>query len=359
MNKFIHKTLLLIFCFASLSNFGNLKAAEEIGEWKLKKTLRNPIPFTFITLQTNSLFLATSHGTIETWNWYSNRKEHKFNHGEHITATNISIDGRLLASAGEKNINILDLETSEVIRTFKCKNYGRDWFVSSIAISPDTKFLAVAENNQTYGLGNTLGRIIIWNLRTGKQEKELQSNATFVAFKSEKTLISTSYHDGQTTINIWNVQNNDFKNVKPSRCMSSHHAFSSDYKYFAQVGVIPNKLITEIWDLDTQNRITMTTEEYNDVRSIEFYPKNHNILLLGMPDGTINFFDCNTKNQLKTLKCGNEPINQIKFHPTNPNILAIGSENTIQIWEREESSLWKKAKEAVEDIVEMAWPAKK
>jgi WD40 repeat protein len=83
----------------------------------------------------------------------------RFRHGREITSAVFFHDGKTLATAGKDQIiRLWDSTTGQQLRRFD----GHEYFLYAVALSPDGKLMATAEQE-----------IYLWDLSTGKIIKKL------------------------------------------------------------------------------------------------------------------------------------------------------------------------------------------
>ena len=113
------------------------------------------------------------------------RKSVLSSHTDEILSLASSLDGTLLVSRSNANVNLWDVQTGGVIKTF-----GRDTSITSACISPDGTAIA---------LGTEDGAIRFWDIQTGKSrsiETHQDSEVTYITFSpidSRRFLSSSGY----------------------------------------------------------------------------------------------------------------------------------------------------------------------
>jgi len=120
----------------------------------------------------------------------------KNNSAHSVDAVAFTPNGNSVASACANNVSLWDITTGNELKTFTLNTE----FVTSIEISPDSKFIIVGSS----GFGNNTLKLL--NISTGKEEKSFIGHLNWVSSASfspnGKSIISSSF-DGTTR--RWNI----------------------------------------------------------------------------------------------------------------------------------------------------------
>lgn len=121
-----------------------------------------------IAMAVGGQFASAHHdGVVRFWDSRSKQLSHEVNdlHCDQVTSVSFARDGnRLLTTSRDNTLRLIDTRTFESVMTLQHSGYqvGFDWCKASL--SPDGAF-AVA--------GSTTGSVLLWNVMTGRLEKEL------------------------------------------------------------------------------------------------------------------------------------------------------------------------------------------
>ncbi|MDM9380810.1 WD40 repeat domain-containing protein [Chlorogloeopsis sp. ULAP01] len=209
-----------------------------------------------------------------------------------------------------------------------------DFPVSSIAFSPDGKFLVSRTDEQT---------IQQWNLENIDEPKTLlqgpSSNSlpsTIVFSPNGSCIASGTYLSRRNSVWLWNhSQNQEEKrlyekarlepDLEPGTILTV--AFSPDGQLLVG-GSKSGSLI--IWDMLSYKRVTLA-DNLSEVKTIAFTPGGE-ILISGEKDGIINIWL--PKNRLKCppLVTDLTPINSVTFS-SDGMLLAVGCDESLEIWD--------------------------
>jgi len=203
-------------------------------------------------------------------------EEQKFKIGNSITSIAFSPDGRYLAIAPrDGTVRIWDMQTYEQIGEPIRHNY----WISSVAFSPNGKYLATGSHD---------GTARIWDVQTHEQIGESlrhDDDIRSVAFSPNGKYLATGSHDG--TARIWDVQTHE-QIGEPLRHDNGIRsvAFSPDGKYLA-TGSYDGT--TRIWDTQTHEQTGEPLRHNTEVKSVIFSPDG-SLLVTGSDDGFIHIW---------------------------------------------------------------------
>ena len=257
-----------------------------------------------------------------------------------VTSVAFSPDGRYLATgSNDDTARLYDLrEKKEVISTFPESSYGR---VTSVAFSPDGS-LATGVND---------GRVMISDLNINKvmvvitHKKFITTvlpahtnKVTSVAFSSDGRYLATGSYDN--TVKIYDLKEKEIITITLNDWVYSV-AFSLDGRYLA------------IGSLDTARIYDFNTKEIIDtfvsnpvVYSVAFSP-NGRYLATGSNDGIARIYDFNTKEVIATIP-HNKGVSSVVFSPDS-KYLATGSyDNTTRLYDLD-------TKKVIDTIPQNAW----
>jgi len=157
---------------------------------------------------------------------------------ESINALTFSPDGKMLATAGMKTIELWDTQTAKLTKTLSGNTGSLQW----LAFSPDGRKLASASATTTTKDKNGAevkepGRTKIWDVETATPKLTLDESpdSRWVAFSPDGKYLaawSTGERDKDTSIKIWDISTGKLKNSltgdKQEDLWVRPTAFSSD-----------------------------------------------------------------------------------------------------------------------------------
>ncbi|MEB3215189.1 MAG: hypothetical protein VKN72_02875 [Nostocales cyanobacterium 94392] len=244
-------------------------------------------------------------------------------HSGTIWSLNFDSSGERLASAGDdKMINLIDVSSGKLLKTFK----GHSDAVVSVSFSPDQKFLASASYDKS---------VKLWSLNPpqltvleGHEDRVLS-----VAWSDDGKILASSSRDN--TVKLWQRQSNAEFETRLYKTLLGHSdrvtsvSFHPNSKILASAGY--DKTI-KLWRRDGQ--LVKTLEGHQDsVTSISFSPDGQ-LLASASVDKTVKIWNQQGK-LLKTLKGHQARVNSVRFS-TDSQVLASGSDDqTVKLWRRD------------------------
>jgi hypothetical protein len=189
-------------------------------------------------------------------------------------------DGRALAVAGYKQVEIIDPARGEVTARLT----GAAEVVRSLAYSRDGKWLAAAG-----GEPGRFGEVMMWDGATGKLAYTLRGHRDYIYqadFSPDGKLIATSSYD---------------KTVK-------------------------------LWDVASGREVATLKDHTDAVFPVRFSPDGK-LLASGAADRTVKLWDVATARRLFTLSDSLDSVLALSFHPSGKLISAAGADRIIRTWE--------------------------
>ncbi len=249
-------------------------------------------------------------------------------HSGWVTSIAISPDSKILASGSWDNtIKLWNLATGEQIRTLQ----GHSDPVISIAISPDGDTLASGSRDNT---------IKLWNLATGEQIRTLEGHSDLirsVAISPDSRTLASGSLDN--IIKLWNLATGE-----QTRTLQEHSdgvnsflalvntaysiAFSPDSKILAS-GSYDSTI--KLWNLGTGEQIRTLQGHSKSVYSVAISPDGK-ILASGSADNTIKLWNLATGGQIRTLQGHSSEVNSVAFSPDGKTLASGSDDNTVKLW---------------------------
>ncbi|MDW3651560.1 MAG: CHAT domain-containing protein [Bacteroidia bacterium] len=257
-------------------------------------------------------FSASENGTIRKWE-IDSKIARQLLHPQISTTTlftvglganNLSFDGSLLATGGEKKylsnyVRFTDQSTHALpIRIWDLRNKntydleGHEADISSLAFSPDAKSLLS---------GSMDGSLIFWTLPTSKSPK------------SESKIIGT--HNGGCTLVNW----------------------SQDASFFISSGL---DSLLNIWNSNGELLQSFRGEDW--IRTAAIFPDGKTILT-GATDGSLKLWEVGGAEEPSAIwKEHQTAVRSICFSPDGKYLASGDLSNTLILWNDEGEIIWKK-----------------
>ncbi|MEH1939680.1 MAG: NB-ARC domain-containing protein [Nostoc sp.] len=235
-----------------------------------------------------------------------------------VSSVAFSPDGKFLAM-GDTGGEIHFYQVSDWKHLLTCK--GHTNWIPSLAFSPDGSILASGSSDYT---------VRLWDISRGRCLKTFQKHSNeiwSVAFSPDgNTLVSAS---NDRTIRLWDVSTGECL-----RTFSGHTnwvisvAFSPDGQTLAS-GSDDNTV--RLWDISSDECKRIFHGHDDGVRSITFSPDGQ-ILVSSSDDRTVKLWDLNTGECIKSLHGHRAPVWSAAISPQG-NFIASGSlDQTVRLW---------------------------
>lgn len=269
-----------------------------------------------------TLISAGGYGTVRVWEKVTGKLLREFKGNKpFLSSIALSPDGKILAVGGANNpvIRLWDFESATELR--QCEGHSK--LVSSLSFSPDGKTLVSASWDST---------IRMWDVATCKELLKFEGHTgqvNSVAFSTDgKTLVSGG-HD--KTTRIW-----DATTAKELRSLSQAAgggvlsiAVSPDGKAIASTG---DAVAIQLWDPATGKVIRKLSPIPSGVKSVVFSPDGKT-LASGSYDGTVQLWDFETGKESFKFKKQRPNIHSVAFSPDGKLVASGSSDGTICLWE--------------------------
>jgi WD40 repeat protein len=254
-------------------------------------------------------------------------------HADLITGLAFSPDGRLLASSSyDDTVRLWDVRNRSAFGTPLAAHF--DW-VHSVAFSPDGRTLASAGRDEY---------VLLWNVRTKQTLGDpLEGHSEWlnsVAFSPDGRTLASASDDG--SVRLWNARSGKLLG-EPIRGHGGNEvtgvAFSPDGRLLVSSGFDGR---TRFWDVRTRkqvgrplrNPVDETTGTPDPGYGVAFSPDGTIVATEGTADAAIRLWDVRTRKQVgNALQTNTNGIGGIAFSPDGQTIAAGTDGGTIQFWD--------------------------
>ena len=209
--------------------------------------------------------------------WETKRKD------ESVSALDISVDGKLLATASQEGIiSLCDTANGKVIRQMK----DHKAWVQTVLFSHDGKQLFSADREKS---------IRIWDIATGKQIAQLADSGDDLALSPDGQIlaVASGFNEKDKAIRLWDlktkkllkkldaVDGTRFRVMNPAyeNVQVDNVAFSADDKWLVAIRSNPGSAV--LWDWKNDKEFIWMDPDYESLNKAVFLPDNKTIAIAG------------------------------------------------------------------------------
>jgi WD40 repeat protein/tRNA A-37 threonylcarbamoyl transferase component Bud32 len=238
---------------------------------------------------------------------------------EPVSSVAFSPDGKWLAAGStDCTLRLWDTATAREIRTFK----GHASTVWSVAFSPDGKQLASASHDET---------VRLWDSATGQEILTLKGHrgrVSSVAFSPDGSRLASSGWDG--TVRLWDpLSGKELQCFKGDTYGVYSVAFSPDGNRLAagcDSGMVKLLKLGSSFDAETLSGHQLA------VRSVAF-SRDGKRLASGSSDHTVKLWDTTTGQEVLTLKAQSGQVLSVAFSFDGNQVVTGGEDGTVRLWD--------------------------
>ncbi|MDW7973025.1 MAG: caspase family protein [Thermodesulfovibrio sp.] len=286
----------------------------------------NSIFVTSVVFSPDGNYIASGgdDNTVKLWEVSSGKNIRIFKgHNKYVTSLAFFPDGRYLASGSEDNtVKLWEVSSGKNIRTFKDNGVrgkteyiiievsserekifeGRNRGVTSIAFSPDGRYIASGSHDTT---------IKLWEVSSGKKMKTFKGHSswiTSVAFSPDGRYLASGSEDN--TVKLWEINSEKVKN---------------GINYINLFAILFS-------DLNIEKEIKTFKEHSKGVTSIAFSPDGKYIIS-GSKDNTVKLWEVSSGKEIMTLIGHSGWVTSVAFSPDGRYIASGSDDGTIRLWD--------------------------
>jgi WD40 repeat protein len=246
-------------------------------------------------------------------------------HNREVRAVAASRDGKWIASGGyDGTVRLWDAATGKQARTIRVEN----WFVGSIAFSPDSKTLA------TGGFSTQL-----WDVETGKLQRELFRAGTLsVAFSADGKYLAAAEN---REVRIWDLAaGKQLHLLKGHTEQTNSVCFSPDGSLLASCsGSKQNGDPGEvrIWNVTKGELVHTLGAKVSSFESVAFRPDGKQLASAG-DDGNIRLWDPTTGKEARVIEANRKGLAwmlSVVYSPDGKLLAGAGNGGEIGLWNPE------------------------
>jgi WD40 repeat protein len=274
----------------------------------------------------DSRLLASGRDLVQLWDLWQRRRVQEIRIAGNVSSVGFAPDGRLVVAAGGgAAVQLFDVETGRLVQ-----HHDYSWCRAQCAlVSPDGKTLLCG--GHAHGpAGAKIGRVLRWNLATGRHRRALegpQEDVGFTALSPNGRRLAAGGDQG--TAWLWDLRTR--KMLATFKCRSGWRvvAFTPDGRTLA---ITAGRNI-ELWDPQTLQRRHILRGHTGMVYALAVTPAGG--LVSGGGDGAVRLWDPATLKQLACLDWQIGRINNVAVAPDGLTAAAASNRGDIVVWDLE------------------------
>jgi len=412
MKRTVPKTFLVLFAIAC-STINSIRAQELRSGDPLPKgaivrmgTLSFRGSDTVVFSAAGKLVGASGGKSVSLWDATTGKETLKVPHYEYIPGTlALSSDDAILATGGEGRIQLWNTKTGKEIRSFGKDMGGIDRLVFShdnkrlfsasgdgdlriweiatgnekskikglrprdIAVSPDGKWLAVADISSTVTMrdpgtgkivaklaghkdaveslafsrdgafvaaGGSDGVILVWDANTHKPVSRLLGHTdrvSAVVFSSDGKNLASGSRD--YSIRIWSIDAQKPRHAMKGTSWVTHLAASPNGKHFASTDKSPG---IRFWDFDTGREFFPVSGHQGEICGVAYSPDGKTLISAAL-DGTIRFWEAEKGEETRRIEKPGAEFESVAVSNDGQWVACSGRSLVPHVWESKSGKL--------------------
>ncbi|MGZ8906989.1 MAG: DUF4082 domain-containing protein, partial [Methylobacter sp.] len=312
----------LVFVQGS-DNVGPVKSASatQVLETPSMERYSDKLEFVAFSADGNTLANLDFDGKITIWDVNSGTlRQTLLNQAKSaVIGIAFSPDGNTLASVSDNSISLWDINTAEVRRILPVID-----FVTFLIFSPDSKTLAVVDQDT---------RITLWNSLTGTKIHELNGHkrdVNKVTFRPDNMVLASGDLYGE--LKFWDVKTGQEQEslIVETGVAITDLIFSRDGKTLA---VLDEEARVTLMESQTHSIIQIPAGHQGGINVMAFSPDSH-ILASGGQDAKIKLWDRATGLEKISLTGGDgTPITNLTFSSDGKRLASVGENEWVNLWD--------------------------
>jgi WD40 repeat protein len=247
-------------------------------------------------------------------------------------------DGQRIASVGSdgksRTVQVWNPWTRE--KDFDLPVEGWAWMYSSVAFSPDGRYLVTGKSNQGVGV------VQVWDARTGREVRtpgSQRGGIIGVVFSPDGRHLASASSDGW--VKLWDATRLEETSLEeepevpefPVRLPgpSLTVAFSPDSRRLATGS---EKNTVKIWDVETGVEIQKLWGEHSgEVYAVAFSPVDGRLIATAGEDSAVKIWDSQTGELKRSFRGHTGLVSSLAFSPDGSRLVSGSRDKTAKVWD--------------------------
>lgn len=242
-----------------------------------------------------------------------------------VSAVALSLDGSLLAVAGDEKAYLWETRTGKLLGEL----VGHSGRVNSVAISPTGETVATASSDET---------VMLWDAASVRRLQAINAgnDAQSVAFSPDGKLLAVATYDN--VARLWDMAESSWRKEKLTGHSNSvvSIAWSSNGR---QLLTSSFDGTSRIWDAATgRPLVTLGRTASAAIRSVAVSPDGDE-LLIASDDRTAKLWQMGAGDFRLVLRGHADKVAAVAFSPDGATLVTDGEDNSVRFWSRDDGRL--------------------
>lgn len=301
---------------ASASYDGDL-LLYDVATQKHLQTITEHFPLSFAALSPDGKMLAAGQldRRLIFWDTSNGNQEQVFNTQVGLY-THYSPDGKTLATAVNKEVRLIHVETGEYTKTLKTQTYP-----GALAYSPDGRLIAVCS-----------GQIIeLLDIKNNKRLRTLPGHTGLIrkiAFSPDSANLTSAGWDN--TVKVWDIHSGEKIVILEHSDALLSIAYTPDGKTLATGS---ESMIRLYKTAPVEHILTLQSEKHGIIGSALAFSPDSQTLVSGSGSGDLLLWDTHTGELKRTFHGHKLSASYLAFTPDGSTLVSVSHDGTALLWD--------------------------